>query len=63
MELCPYCKKRPKVRETCAEPECQIKHKNVLNRRWWKKNGYIYKGAHRKRGKNLLTKQEFTSKL
>ncbi len=54
--LCPYCNKRPKVRETCTDPDCQVKRKNEQNRRWWKKNGYIYKGAHSKKGQVLADK-------
>jgi len=24
--LCPYCKKRQKIKKTCGHPECQYKH-------------------------------------
>jgi len=28
MSLCPYCNKRPKIKKTCGDPECQYKHHN-----------------------------------
>lgn len=56
VELCPYCKKRTRIKATCGYPDCQIKHQNSYYRRWWRKNKDIYKGAHRKKGQSLVDK-------
>ena len=33
--LCPYCNKRPRKKETCGDPECQVKHNRKLNKKWY----------------------------
>jgi len=33
--LCPYCNKRPKIKETCGVPECQHKRKLEQGRKYF----------------------------
>lgn len=52
--LCPYCQEQPIKKFTCGNPVCQIRRKNQISRRWWKKNKDIYRGKHRKKGQVLV---------
>lgn len=46
MSLCPYCKIRPVIRKTCGSLQCMHDNRMENIRKWWKKNGSIYRGKH-----------------
>lgn len=36
-DICPYCNERPKIKETCGEPECQHARKLEQGRKYFNK--------------------------
>lgn len=46
LDLCPYCKTRPRRKATCGDVECQHKHRLSIMRNWWQKNKNLYRGKH-----------------